>query len=76
MLLSTEGIDPNRAMEDGCDSSVHCLPEGPSGRRAHAVECGWDRSESGQEGWSDPIVDSVSDKVMLMWCACCSLSLA
>ena len=54
MLLSTEGIDTNRARKDGSDSSVHCLPEGPPGRRAHAVECGWDRSESGQREQADP----------------------
>ena len=36
------------------DSSVHGLPEWPPGRRAHAVECGWDRSESGQREQADP----------------------
>ena len=68
--VSTEGIEPNRAREDGC-TPLYSVREGASGLtasteghldvRAHAVECGWDRSESGHEGWSDPIVDSVSE---------------
>ena len=38
MLLSTEGIENDRAKKNGEDSSVHCLPEGPSGCGAHAVK--------------------------------------
>ena len=59
MLLSTEGIEPHRARKDGSHAPLYmdaccCLPEGPPGRRAHAVECGWDRSESGQREQADP----------------------
>ena len=38
MLLSTEGIDPNRALEMDRLLWYIGLPEGPSGSRAHAVK--------------------------------------
>ena len=38
MLLSTEGIDPNRAKKDGVTPLYMCLLLWPSGRRAHAVK--------------------------------------